>query len=143
MTTYQAGTLQAAAHRLLQKYCDEVLMPYGITKNQWLIIGTIFDSGNKGIRITDLAESFATTLSYLTNTINLLESKGILKRNSDSKDERVKMVIVNPKFVPKCYEIENKLRSRLRKTIYSDITPEEFKTYTKVLYKLSQIDQVA
>ena len=139
MTTYQAGTLQASTHRLLQKYCDDVLKPYGITKSQWLVIGTILDAGKKGIRITDLSGTLSTTLGYLTNTINLLESKGILKRISNSKDERTKMVIVSSNFVPKCQEIENTLRSQLRKTIYADITSSEFKTYMKVLYKLSQI----
>lgn len=139
MTTYQAGALQSSVHRMLQKFCDETLAPYGITKTQWLVTGTVLDAGKKGVRLTELANTLSTTMSYLTNTINLLESKGILSRISHDKDERAKMVVVNPRFVPKCTEIEATLRSKLRDSIYSNITPEEFRTYMKVLYKLSEI----
>lgn len=141
ITTYQAGILQSSTHRLLQKYSDEVLRPYGITKMQWMITGTILDAGKDGIRITDLAKTLDTTLSYLTNTINLLESKRILERTTDEQDERVKLVTVHPSFVPKCREIEKDLRNHLREVIYKDITPEEFQTYMIVLHKLSRIQE--
>lgn len=141
ITTYQAGILQSSAHRLLQKYSDEVLRPYGITKMQWMITGSVLDAGKDGIRITDLAKMLDTTLSYLTNTINLLESKGILQRTTNSQDERVKFVTVNPRFIPKCREIEKDLRAHLREVIYKDIAPEEFQTYMQVLHKLSRIQE--
>lgn len=141
ITTYQAGILQSSAHRLLQKYSDEVLRPYGITKMQWMITGSILDAGKDGIRITDLAKLLDTTLSYLTNTINLLESKGILERTTLDTDERAKMVTVSPAFIPKCREIEKDLRAHLREVIYKDITQDEFLTYMKVLHKLSSIQE--
>ncbi len=136
LTTYQAGVLQASAHRALQKYCDNILSPYDITKMQWLIIGTILDAGRQGVKITDLAETLATTLPYLTNTINLLESKGMLERRADPKDERMKRVQVTPQFKKQCSVIEQTMRSRLRTAIYADVAPEEFRVYLNVLYKL-------
>lgn len=139
ITTYHAGILQSSTHRLLQKYSDEILKPYGITKMQWMIIGSVLDEGEQGVSITDLAKKLDTTLSYLTNTINLLESKGILERTAHDKDDRVKLVTVNTKFLLKCKEIETHLRDHLRKVIYKDITPEEFLTYIQVLQKLSKI----
>jgi DNA-binding MarR family transcriptional regulator len=139
VTTYQAGVLQASAHRMLQKQCDALLAPYDITKTQWLIIGTVLDTGATGIRITDLAEQLDTTLSYLTNTINLLESKGILLRTAHEGDTRAKLVRVSESFVPKCTEIEQTLREGLRKTLYVHIAPADFKVYMKVLLQLSEL----
>lgn len=139
LTTYQAGVMQAAAHRLLQKRCDDILRPYGITKAQWLIIGTVLDTGKRGIRLTDLAAKLDTTLPYLTTAINLLESKDILERSAHDKDDRVKLVKVNAGFARKCQQIERTLREALRKSIYADVTPEEFHVYLRVLQKLSEL----
>ena len=141
VTTYQAGVMQATTHRLLQKYCDDILASYGITKMQWLIIGTILDSGEKGIRITELAQQVGTTLSYLTNTVNLLESKDILKRAAHSEDSRSKFVSINPTYTNTANEIESFLRRRLRESVYSNISAEEFRVYMKVLSQLSKVNK--
>lgn len=138
ITTYQAGVIQAATHRALQKQCDEILRPYGISKMQWLIIGTVMDSGPDGIRITELSEKLGTTLGYLTNSINLLESKNIVSRITDKNDSRSKYVAINKSYMKTCEEIENFLRDKLRETIYSNIDQNDFRIYMKVLYKLSE-----
>ena len=139
ITTYQAGVAQAATHRSLQKLCDDILKPFGISKMQWLIIGTVLDTGKKGIRVTHLAEKLGTTLPYLTTAINLLESKAILVRKDNNSDNRSKLVSINKAFVPLCVEIEATLRQALRDSIYAEIDPAEFRTYMKVLYQLSDV----
>jgi len=143
ITTYQAGVAQSAMHRLLQKECDEYLQEFGISKMHWLIIGSVLDAGEAGIRITKLAEIMQTGLPYLTTTINLLESKGMLVRLSDKEDSRAKVVTVSPSFAGKCPEIERTLRERLRASIYSKVSREDFLTYMKVLYILGNPDQKA
>ena len=75
ITTYQAGTVQAAMHRLLQKQSDEVLKPFGLTKMHWMIIGNVIDAGDKGIRMSDLASLLGTSLPYLTKAVNALEKQ--------------------------------------------------------------------
>ncbi len=140
ITTYQAGIAQAAAHRTLQKYCDQILKPYGITKMQWLIIGTVHDSGSKGIRISNLAQMLGTTMPYMTTSVNLLELKNILTRSDNKQDSRSKLVTVADNFAAQCDEIEATLRDSLRKTIYSDIDSEEFRVYMKVLFQLREIE---
>lgn len=140
VTTYQVGVMQATTHRMLQKYCDNTLAAYGITKMQWLIIGTVSDSGSTGIRITELAQKVSTTLSYLTNTINLLESKHILKRVAHDNDSRSKFVTINPSYHETAAEIETFLRSRLRKSLYANISPQELRIYMKVLAQLAHVN---
>lgn len=139
VTTYQAGVMQAASHRVLQRHCDEILKDYGITKMQWLIIGTVLDAGDDGMRITDLAEKLGTNLSYLTNTINLLENKQILTRKNHATDSRAKLVCVEHNFTKQCQEIEDTLRNGLRDSIYSQVSPEEFHVYMKVMNQLAEI----
>jgi DNA-binding MarR family transcriptional regulator len=139
ITTYQAGAMQSSAHRTLQKHCDTVLKDYGISKMQWLIIGSVLDAGRNGVRITELAEQLGTTLPYLTTTINMLESKKMVTRRENHTDSRSKLVVVAPSFKRQCTEIERVLRDSLRRTIYAHIEPEDFRTYMKVLYKLSKI----
>jgi DNA-binding MarR family transcriptional regulator len=136
VTTYQAGVAQSAMHRLLQKECDEYLKEFGITKMHWLIIGTVLDAGKDGMRFTDIAEKLQTGLPYLTTTVNLLESKGILDRTTHEEDSRAKVVKINPSFEPKCADIEKSLRERLRESIYSKVSQEDFLTYMRVLYLL-------
>jgi DNA-binding MarR family transcriptional regulator len=140
ITTYQAGVMQASMHRKLQKYCDRVLKPHGLTKMQWLIIGTVLDAGKEGVRLTELSEKLNTTMSYITNAVNLLESRKILSRQDSSIDSRSKLISIDKTFAPKCAEIERRLRDALRSSIYAHVDPDEFRTYMKVLYQLSEFD---
>lgn len=142
LTTYSVGAMQASVHRSLQKHSDAILKPYGITKAQWLLIGTVLDYGEKGVSISELGNKLDTTLAYLTNTVNLLESKNILVRNRSSVDSREKFVTIQANFVPMCDEIEKTLREGLSVLIYGAVSPANFKQYVKVLQKLSNIDTV-
>ena len=141
ITTYQAGILQASTHRILQKHCDTILKKYGLSKMQWLIIGTVYDSGKKGIRLTDLAKKLDTTMSYITVTINLLHSMGVISRKENGIDSRSKLVSIDKDFMPKCAEIEKTMRESLRKSLYVHIKPEDLKVYLRVLYQLTALDK--
>ncbi len=140
ITTYQAGVAQSAVHRLLQKVCDDYLQRYGISKMHWLIIGTVLDAGEEGMRLTELAEKMQTGMPYLTTTINLLESKGMLNRVVSEHDARAKAVTVSKSFAKKCPEIELELRKRLRETVYAKVSTQDFTTYMRVLYSLREVD---
>lgn len=141
VTTYQAGIVQAAAHRSLQRECDRILKPFGITKVQWLIIGAVLDAGRAGISVTRLTQVLGTTMPYMTTSINLLESKGWLVRTSNQLDSRSKLVTIAEGNVACCADIERTLRAGLRKTIYADVDPIEFHTYLKVLFQLRDVNK--
>lgn len=140
LTTYQAGAIQASVHRVLQKQCDLILKPYGITKMHWMIIGHVFDAGKAGIRNSDLSASLGTTIPYITTAINLLESKGYLLRKGNVEDGRSKLITINPTLIPKCYEIENTLREGLRESVYAKVDPADFEIYMKVMYQLHSMN---
>ncbi len=139
LTTYQVGAMQAAAHRALKKHGDELLKDYGITSMQWHIIGAVLDKDDQGARISELADQLDTTMAFLTTNVNLLESKGILRRSDNKTDGRSRLIYVSKSFRPKCKEIEAALRTKLRQSIYSKLTPEELHTYIKAVIKFAQL----
>ncbi len=140
-TTAQAGVIQAAAFRILKRFTDKCLEEYHISTTQWFIIGTVYAAGPEGIRLTELAKQVDTTLSFLTNTVNLLESKGYLARAEHSTDSRSKTIYVPTAMRPKCEMIERELRAKMRDGLYRNIKPADLQIYLKVLFQLSQLPQ--
>src|SRR6476469_9342172 len=98
ITTYQSGITQAAAHRAVNRIVSEYLLEHGLTAMQWFTIGTIYDAGTKGIRLSDLMRKLHTTLPFVTNTISVLESKGIVQKISHAGDSRIKLVSITPRY---------------------------------------------
>ncbi len=137
ITTYQAASQQSRAFRELKLLKDHVLSPHGLTGSQWLVLGFIYDSGHDGVRITTLADLLDTTQAFITNTVNVLESKGYVLRKADKTDSRAHSVVLKSKFTSVVEKIEQEVRSALRREIYSKVTPEELKTYVYVLSKFA------
>lgn len=139
ITTYDSGVVQSSAFRVLGKYTTEILKKHDISMMQWFVLGTIYSAGTGGIRLTDLAQKVNTGLPFLTNLINLLETKGMVNRVTNLDDSRSKFVVVTPDFSRKCKIIENDLRTGLRKALYQHISPEDLRVYIKVLYQISAL----
>lgn len=136
ISTYQAGVAQSTAQRLLKKFTEDSLRPYGISMMQWFIIGTIYDAGDRGISVTNLSKAVDTNVPYITNTLNLLASKNIIERNNPDNDNRSKLVTLQSNFIPTFLEIEQDLRAKMRGALYANLTPQELQTYVQVLYKI-------
>ncbi len=141
IATYHVGRLESASHRSLRAYKDSCLKKYGLSAMQWYIIGAIYDTGNKGMRITDLSNHLGTTLGFMTNSVNLLESKKIVVRSDSTVDSRAKIVMIKESYKKTCRVIERDLRDHLRKTIYNELTREELKAYIKTLQILTSLDK--
>ena len=139
ITTYQSGVAQATAFRIVKRHTANALRDFNLSCMQWFTIGTVLDAGTKGIRISDLAKKLDTTLAYMTTTVNLLESRGVLGKQAHEFDARTKLVTVKPTYISTCAEIEDVLRGRLREVLYKNIDHEELVNYVKVLYKISSL----
>lgn len=137
--TYQAGVIQSTAFRVINKTTANLLKEYNLSTMQWFIVGTVYDADKKGISITDLANKLDTGISFLTNSINVLELKGMVVRKDHNKDSRVRLVHINPEFKPQCADIEERLREKMREKLYDHITREDLQTYIKVLKQLSAL----
>lgn len=140
ITTYQSGLAQAAAHRIINRVVSDFLLQYGLSAMQWFMLGAIFDAGPTGLRLSDLTRRLDTTLPYVTNSINLLESKGMVRKIAHAGDSRIKLVSIAPGYRKTIDIIEAGLRDHLREVLYGEdhITREELQTYITVLYKIGQ-----
>jgi DNA-binding MarR family transcriptional regulator len=116
-----------------------MLKEYSLTSMQWFVLGTIYDAGAEGIQLTQLSAKLQTGLPFITNTINLLESKGMVERRSSQTDSRSKSVAITEEYRIICERIESDLREKMRKSVYGTIKPEDLQIYIKVLYQLSQL----
>lgn len=139
ITTYQFGVAQSAAYRNLNKLISGSLKDHELTVMQWFVIGTIYDTGKDGIMLSALSRKLQTGLPFITNTINLLESKAMVTRKSSSSDNRSKIVTIHPDFIKECEQIELDLRAKLDASIYSAIDPADMVTYLRVLHALSNM----
>jgi DNA-binding MarR family transcriptional regulator len=139
ITTYQAGVAQSSAYRNLNKLFSDMLKTHGLTSMQWFVLGTINDSSPAGIQLTQLSVKLQTGLPFITNTINLLESKGMVQRKDSPTDSRAKYVSIHPDFIPECQQIEEDLRVKLRASVYAEVTREHLEIYFMVLQQLSNI----
>lgn len=137
ITTYHAGIVQARAYRILKGLMTDALKKHGLSMMQWAIVGLVYDAGKKGIRITELAKKLDTTLAFVTNHINVLESKDLVRRELDEADSRVRVVILNAKHRKSVKSIEKEVRSDLRKVVGDNISLRELAIYVKVLEKIS------
>ena len=143
ITTYQAGVAQSSAYRNLNKLFSDMLKAHDLTCMQWFVLGTIYDSGEEGIQLTLLSTKLQTGLPFITNTINLLVSKGMVERRGSPTDSRSKWVSIASGFKKECEQIEIDLRIKMRTSMYANISPKDLSIYVKVLYQLSNINPPA
>ena len=138
IATYQSGIAQASAHRIINRVVSDYLLKHGLTAMQWFAIGTIYDAGSEGIRLSDLSRKLSTTLPFVTNLVSLLESKGMVRKVAHAGDSRIKLVSVTPKYRRTVDTIERELREHMRATLYADdgISRDELQAYITVLYKI-------
>ncbi|MGH7196609.1 MAG: MarR family winged helix-turn-helix transcriptional regulator [Candidatus Saccharimonadales bacterium] len=138
MTTYQAAVIQARAHRVLKTKISYFLRDHGLTMMQWSIIGFVHQAGPQGIRISDIAHELDTSLAFITTSINVLEAKGFVKRDSHAHDNRAKLVRLTDDFQPKVAEIEKDLRKKASGWIRTAVTNDDIVTYLRVLTQIAK-----
>lgn len=139
ISTYESGVMQSTAHRLTMRVKSDYLAQYDLTPSQWFVIGHVYDAGSEGIRLNDLRVIIDSSMPFITNLVNNLEAKGVLHKVSNTKDSRVKIAKLNPKYRKLVEEIETGLREKLRQELYGNdnITREELSTYISVIYKIA------
>jgi DNA-binding MarR family transcriptional regulator len=138
ISTYESGIAQASAHRAINRIVSDHLLHYGLSAMQWFALGTIYDAGDQGMRLSDLSRKLSTTLPYVTNTIALLESKNMVTKVSHAGDSRIKLVAIHPKYKRTVERIERELRDHMRLNLYQNdgISRDELQSYISVLYKI-------
>ena len=134
----QAGIVEAAVHRRLQKVFASFLQAHNMAAMEWFVIGYLHERGNvQKVLISDIAKDLQTTMPYMTNLLNSLESKGLIEKVGHESDSRTKLVKILPKAEAVYQVIESDLRAKLRSFIYGKVSQEDFSVYVKVLHSLA------
>ncbi len=138
-TTYQTTLLQARAHRALKTKLSYFLRPHNLTMMQWAIVGSLYSAGTTGMRVSDLAQQLNTSLAFVTTTLNVLEAKGIVKRDHHAQDNRAKVVSLTEQFKPSVEAIEKEVAVKMRDWLMPSIGREDLETYVNVIDKIAKI----
>lgn len=90
--TYQLSLLQSKVQRRIRNYLVKFLAEYELSPMEWTLLGYICEKSNGGIKISDIANVFGVEISLITNTLNRLVDKKLVKRTPHLDDQRVRMI---------------------------------------------------
>lgn len=138
-TTYQNTLTQARAHRAIKTKLSYFLRPHNLTMMQWAITGSLYQAGEAGLRVSDLAKQLDTSLAFVTTTLNVLEAKRIVHRDHHTQDNRAKVVRLTKEFAQKVPDIEKDVADKLRDWMVPSVGLDKVETYVEVINKIAAI----
>lgn len=138
-TTYQNTLTQARAHRAIKTKLSYFLRPHNLTMMQWAIVGSLYQAGDVGLRVSDLAKQLDTSLAFVTTTLNVLEAKGIVHRDNHTQDNRAKVVRLTKDFADKVPAIEKDVATSMYDWMVPSVGQDKVETYIEVINKIAAI----
>ena len=115
--------------RMKEEGIDEMTLGHG-----WCI-HYLYENQEKNIYQKDLEKQFGLCRSSVTNTIQVMEKKGYLKREMVEEDARLKKVILTDKGLNHHKKMETIIGGLNEKTLQG-ITDEELESFFRVINKL-------
>lgn len=138
-TTYQNTLTQARSHRAIKTKLSYFLRPHNLTMMQWAIAGSLYQAGQTGLRVSDLAKKLDTSLAFVTTTLNVLEAKGIVHRDHHTQDNRAKVVRLTKEFADTVPAIEKDVADKMRDWMVPSVGLDKVETYIEVITKIAEI----
>ncbi len=112
--------------RMVTKYYNRKLVPYGITYNHYFILLCLWKQD--GVNIKDLAEQLCLEGASLTGHLDRMERIGLLRRADDPKDRRAILIFLTARG----WELRDKLEpliSELRMVLTEGIPKDYVKNF--------------
>src|SRR5436305_168512 len=91
------GFLIHDVSRMRRTFFDQALKPLGITRSQWWALGNISRHADVGMIQTELARVLDTGKVSVGGLIDRLEETGLVYRQTDKQDRRVKRIYITAK----------------------------------------------
>jgi DNA-binding MarR family transcriptional regulator len=124
----------------INRQVNNLVAKYGITGSQAHIINFIYnESKSRDVFQRDIEKEFDIRSSATTTALQLMEAKGLIKRQSVSIDARLKKVLLTEKGMI----IRKKANSIIilsEHALRDKLTDNEFDALLTIIDKLSQID---
>lgn len=89
------GFLMHDVSRLRRTAFDQFMQPLGVTRSQWWVLAYL--SRQEGMSQSELASVLELGKAALGGLIDRLEGAGLVRRESDEGDRRIKRVYITPK----------------------------------------------
>ncbi len=119
--------------RLMKKRFDKRARALGLTRSQWLVLGTL--RRHPGIHQAELADLLDVEPMTVARLVDRLEASGWLERRMDSKDRRAKRLFLTERVQSIVSQIRD-LALCARSEALAGISAEEHATLLEILKKI-------
>jgi DNA-binding MarR family transcriptional regulator len=109
--------------RLVSRLFDEGLRPTGLQASQLPLLVAVTRFGERGARMSALADVLGMDRTTLTRNVGPLEKQGLLRVARAPADARVRVVLLSPageRALARAYPIWQRAQQRLRQLLGAD-----------------------
>jgi DNA-binding MarR family transcriptional regulator len=132
------------ASRVLAKYFDEELAPFGLLSSQLPILTAAAMFGDSGASIGRLAQALLMDRTTLTRSIQPLERAGLLRVARSPQDARAKVVLVTrsgARMIEAVFPVWQRALRQLKKSVGAKILAELHARLDEVIAVAGLADQ--
>ncbi len=129
------GPVFGDVSRLFRRRFDRAAQPLGLTRAQWLCLGRL--ARFPGVTQRELAELMDVAPITLSRIVTRLERDGLIAREADPADRRVRRLHLTPAAEPIIAELFA-LARRLEDEILAVLTPAERRQLKNMLDRLAR-----
>lgn len=104
---FRFGFLVHDVSRMRRTLFDAKVKPHGITRSQWSVLAALSRMGDEGMMQVALARHLDVGKVTVGGLIQRLEAAGLVRREGDTKDARVRRVFVTEKGYSVIHEMES------------------------------------
>jgi len=126
--------LQSKIARLTKNLTEKTLAEFKLSPLQWSIIG-IAKTHPQGVRYVTISQRMGVEAPFVTEVVDTLKKKGVLKISTDPEDKRAKVVTLSARGEGLVSEIEKKVKGKIDNT-FSDLSSSDIKTYLSTIRKM-------
>ena len=123
--------------RQIKRRMDKSVSEYEITGKQVSILLYIYEESKKrDVYAKDIEVAFDMRRASVTGILQLMEKNGIIKREENNQDARLKNLILTTK----AKEARNKLKKEIiqvEKILTKDISKKDLETFITIMQKMS------
>ena len=109
---------------------DEVTLMHG-----W-IIRYLYENQDRDVYQRDIEKFCSIGRSTVSNIIQLMEKKGLIRRESVENDARLKRLVLTPKGFKHCEVVENAI-TEVNEEMTVGIEPDDLVIFLKIIRKIS------
>lgn len=124
--------------RQIKRKMDTVVNKYNLTGVQSAILGYIYKKSKKGlVYAKDIEKDFDMRRATATGILQLMEKQGLIKREKENADARLKSIKLTEKALEIQKEIEKVIKES-EKNLRKDLSEKEIKEFLGILSKMSK-----